>query len=171
MKQQQRTLYQKFPSFLRTSSKFRPPPILALPKKPPQIISPVIWCFWNQGLAVQRAVGAGGRGTACSPTLQTCECAVACVVCLVVARIHRLVMTPRGAPPSYAAPRENTSAEGTSSPPPQPTQQRSGGGGRRARADGGSVGPWGLNGPWTLFSPSQTPLRQGLHRAEAGVRP
>ena len=43
MKQQQGTLYPIFPSFLRTSSKYPPPLILALPKKkPPQIIPPVV---------------------------------------------------------------------------------------------------------------------------------
>ena len=40
MKQQQGTLYQIFPSFLRTSSKYSPPLILALPKKTPSNYSP-----------------------------------------------------------------------------------------------------------------------------------
>ena len=40
MKQQQGTSCQKFPSFLRTSSKSPPPLILALPKKKPSNYSP-----------------------------------------------------------------------------------------------------------------------------------
>ena len=42
-KQQQGTLYQSFPSFLRTSTETPPPQCWPPPKQNPQIVPPVVW--------------------------------------------------------------------------------------------------------------------------------